>query len=573
MSYAEDNKISRKTSQMKTTEPSQTVMEDIKRKTSSQASHTKLSEVEKISNLPCVAAKDKISYPEKASSAEPCGHFEKEFVKPKTKKPRSQFTSTNRNGLSGASNGDLCVKSLSTQDQDVQSKDVGSSCNNNTAAYNGNIMIGSSDKGEVKISLNCNSALGQPNFCIPNLDVVMRFMDKKYLSSCNTVGPQLSMAKLLDDLCRSYLKLGYRKISNSKHATSQQSVNQGEGNSFHFIIDITKGSEEVKISLIDEFGNDDLPKFNYIPCSIIYQSASVNISLARISDEGCCSDCSNDCLSSSLPCACAQETGGEFAYTPQGLLKEEFLTACMSMKNEPQDHHLVYCQECPLEKSKNEYMPERCKGHLVRKFIKECWMKCGCGMHCGNRIVQRGIRCKLQVFSTREGKGWGLRPLEDLPKGTFVCEYVGEILTNMELYDRIVNNSGTGNDRHTYPVTLDADWGSEGVLKDEEALCLDATYNGNVGRFINHRCYDANLIDIPVEVETPDHHYYHLAFFTNRKVSAYEELTWDYGIDFDDHDHPIKAFQCRCGSAFCCDKKRKGKGRIENQVHVRRGMS
>ena len=100
-------------------------------------------------------------------------------------------------------------------------------------------------------------------------------------------------------------------------------------------------------------------------------------------------------------------------------------------------------------------------------------------------IVEYIVFFSLQVFLTREGKGWGLRPLEDLPKGTFVCEYVGEILTNMELYDRIMHESG--NDRHTYPVTLDADWGSEKGLKDEEALCLDATYNGNVGRFINHR--------------------------------------------------------------------------------------
>ena len=172
-------------------------------------------------------------------------------------------------------------------------------------------------------------------------------------------------------------------------------VNQGERNHFRFISDITKGSEKVKISLIDETGSEDLPKFNYIPCNIIYQSTIVNISLARISDDqGCCSDCSGNCLSSPLPCPCAQETGGEFAYTPQGLLKEEFLIACVSMKNEPQDHHYVYCQECPLEKSKNEYMPERCKGHMVRKFIKECWRKCG------NRIVQRGITCKLQVSNS-----------------------------------------------------------------------------------------------------------------------------------------------------------------------------
>lgn len=30
----------------------------------------------------------------------------------------------------------------------------------------------------------------------------------------------------------------------------------------------------------------------------------------------------------------------------------------------------------------------------------------------------------------------------------------------------------------------------------------------------------------------------------------------DYGIDFDDHDHPVKAFKCRCGSKFCRNIKR-----------------
>ncbi|RVW81787.1 Histone-lysine N-methyltransferase SUVR4 [Vitis vinifera] len=155
------------------------------------------------------------------------------------------------------------------------------------------------------------------------------------------------------------------------------------------------------------------------------------------------------------------------------------------MSKEPQKHRYFYCEDCPLERSKNQYLPDPCKGHLVRKFIKECWRKCGCSMYCGNRIVQRGITFKLQVFMTHEGKGWGLRTLEALPKGAFVCEYVGEILTNMELYER--NKQSNGNDRHTYPVLLDADWGSEGVLKDEEALCLDATFYGNVARFINHR--------------------------------------------------------------------------------------
>lgn len=93
-------------------------------------------------------------------------------------------------------------------------------------------------------------------------------------------------------------------------------------------------------------------------------------------------------------------------------------------------------------------------------------------------------RPHVQVFMTPGGKGWGLRTLEELPKGAFVCEYVGEILTNAELYERV---SQSKNEEHAYPVLLDADWGSEVVLKDEEALCLDATNYGNVARFINHR--------------------------------------------------------------------------------------
>ncbi|KAJ1409359.1 WIYLD domain [Sesbania bispinosa] len=506
--YVKDTEIPPKTFKQEIVKPSQTSMGDMK--PCSQTLQTRLSEVEQISNSPCMAARDRKSYPEIASSTSHCqdpieepssphiqrknmsrDHQKKKLVKLRIEKPKFHLGpgSTSNGGSSDASNG-------------KRKKEDTPPCNNNTGTSKGNIDIASSPSGEVKISLNCEAALGQPNFHIPNLDEVIKSMEEKY----KTVEPQLSMVKLLDELCGSFLKMGLnlnRKGSNAKYTNSRKGK--------LFVGDIAKG----------------------------------------------------DCLSLSFPCACSQETGGEFAYTPQGLLKEEFLTACMSMKIEPQDHHFVYCLECPLERPRDESKAEPCKGHLVRKFIKECWRKCGCDMQCGNRVVQRGLSCKLQVFLTREGKGWGVRTLEDLPKGCFVCEYIGEILTNTELYERTVHNCG--NDRHTYPVTLDADWGSEGVLKDEEALCLDATYNGNVARFINHRCFDANLIDIPVEVETPDRHYYHLALFTSRKVNAYEELTWDYGIDFDDLDHPIKAFQCRCGSAFCRNKQQKGTTSLKNK--------
>ncbi|CAG7878410.1 unnamed protein product [Brassica rapa] len=245
------------------------------------------------------------------------------------------------------------------------------------------------------------------------------------------------------------------------------------------IRDITKGSESVEISLVDEVGTEQVPKFTYIPHNIVYQSAYVHVSLARISDDDCCVSCKGDCLLADFPCACARETGGEYAYSKDGLLKEEFLDTCLKMKKAPDSFSKFYCQDCPLERDNG-----KCEGHLIRKFIKECWRKCGCDMMCGNRVVQRGIRCQLQVYFTQEGKGWGIRTLQDLPKGTFVCEYIGEILTNTELYDRNIRSTS---ERHTYPVTLDADWGSEKDLKDEEALCLDATICGNVARFVNHR--------------------------------------------------------------------------------------
>ncbi|GFZ13495.1 SET-domain containing protein lysine methyltransferase family protein [Actinidia rufa] len=224
----------------------------------------------------------------------------------------------------------------------------------------------------------------------------------------------------------------------------------------HDVKDIAKGEERVGISLANEINDDRLPSFHYIPRNVTFQNAQVTFSLARIGEK-CCSTCFGDCLSSPTPCACAHDTRGDFAYTLEGLLKEEFLEECIS------------------------------------------------------------------VFMTPEGKGWGLRSLQDLPQGVFVCEYIGEILTNAELYERI--SQSPNNEERAHPVLLDADW-SSGVLKDEEALYLDATYFGNVARFINHRCFDPNLVEIPVEVETPDHHYYHLAFFTTRKVEALEELTW-----------------------------------------------
>ncbi|MCO5547653.1 hypothetical protein L7F22_001104 [Adiantum nelumboides] len=274
--------------------------------------------------------------------------------------------------------------------------------------------------------------------------------------------------------------------------------------------DISRGQELVPISMSNSLTHESLPKFYYIKNNITFQNAHVIFALARIGEEDCCAKCFGNCLERYPPCHCARETGGEFAYDLEGRLHPSLLREAIADKRnmEASSARNKYCDKglCFLNS-------EQCKGHLIRKFVKECWSKCGCDMRCGNRVVQRGISRKLQVFYISKGKGWGLRTLEDLPPGTFICEYVGEILTNVELDMR--NTVRKGHTYH-YPTLLDADLNSETLLKDEDLLCLDATCYGNVARFINHRCYDANLVDIPVEIESPDHHYYHIAFVLSR---------------------------------------------------------
>lgn len=47
------------------------------------------------------------------------------------------------------------------------------------------------------------------------------------------------------------------------------------------------------------------------------------------------------------------------------------------------------------------------------------------------------------------------------------------------------------------------------------------------------------------------------AFFSSLSLlKGYTCCLQDYGIDFDDLDHPVKAFRCRCGSKFCRNMKR-----------------
>ncbi|GLV36651.1 eggless [Carabus blaptoides fortunei] len=73
---------------------------------------------------------------------------------------------------------------------------------------------------------------------------------------------------------------------------------------------------------------------------------------------------------------------------------------------------------------------------FVTSGIYECNSRCKCASTCLNRVVQHPLQLKLQLFKTAN-RGWGIRCLNDIPQGAFICIYAGSLLT-----DKMANEGG-----------------------------------------------------------------------------------------------------------------------------------
>lgn len=336
--------------------------------------------------------------------------------------------------------------------------------------------------------------------------------------------------------------------------------------------DISNGTELHPIPLFCPVGGPcPMPAFTYVTKNIISPRVIINHASERS-----CTCSGRNCLDSRGVCECAAKNGGQFAYRRDGRLAPFMLQRVSWLTNisyvcypfkilfpigssyrhvsalqvEPQ---MVFCdqgQGCYLTGLPGRGRAgdqKECYGHIPRVFISECNCTCPCGIDCGNRVVQRGMKVKLGVFWTGL-KGWGVRTFEAIPSGTFLFEYVGEVCSNAELITRDNQPPFHG----IYTLDLNADWRTEAAVTDTEALCIEGMSYGNVARFVNHRCEDANLIDFPVRIESADPHIYHVAFFAKRPIYALEELTWVITL----LSHPIpyliisscmSAFETYCG--------------------------
>nr|AAH07176.1 Setdb1 protein [Mus musculus] len=98
---------------------------------------------------------------------------------------------------------------------------------------------------------------------------------------------------------------------------------------------------------------------------------------------------------------------------------------------------------------------------------------------CTNRLVQHGLQVRLQLFKT-QNKGWGIRCLDDIAKGSFVCIYAGKILTDdfadkegLEMGDEYFANldhiESVENFKEGYESDVPTSSDSSGVdMKDQE---------------------------------------------------------------------------------------------------------
>uniref|UniRef100_A0A8C4TJ17 Euchromatic histone-lysine N-methyltransferase 1b n=1 Tax=Erpetoichthys calabaricus TaxID=27687 RepID=A0A8C4TJ17_ERPCA len=251
--------------------------------------------------------------------------------------------------------------------------------------------------------------------------------------------------------------------------------------------DIARGYERIPIPCVNGVDNEPCPdNYKYVPENCVTSPMNIDRNITHLQYCVCKDNCS------STNCMCGQ----------------------LSLR-------CWYSQDGRL-------LPEFCK--MEPPLIFECNHACSCWRSCKNRVVQNGLRVRLQLFRSKK-MGWAVRTLQDIAQGTFVCEYVGEIISDSEADVR---------EDDSYLFDLDNKVG--------DVYCIDARFYGNISRFINHMC-DPNLFPVRVFMSHQDLRFPRIAFFSTRHIAAGEEIGFDYGDRF--WEVKSRYFSCQCGAPKC----------------------
>ncbi|KAG5573772.1 hypothetical protein H5410_063538 [Solanum commersonii] len=170
-------------------------------------------------------------------------------------------------------------------------------------------------------------------------------------------------------------------------------------------LDISRKKENVPVFLFNDIDNERDPAcYDYLLKTVfppyVYQHVG--------NGSGC--ECTDGC-GNGTNCFCAMKNGGQFAYDTNGIL----------LRGKP--------------------------------VIFECGPHCSCPPTCWNRVSQKGVRNRFEVFRSRE-TGWGVRSLDLLLAGSFICEYTGVVLTQEQAQIFTMNG-----DSLIYPSHFAERWG------------------------------------------------------------------------------------------------------------------
>lgn len=186
----------------------------------------------------------------------------------------------------------------------------------------------------------------------------------------------------------------------------------------------------------------------------------------------------------------------------------------------------------------NSYDEKQCLIMNKTNPIFECNSECQCSLElCRNRCSQKDDQSDNVQLISASNKGYGIIVKQAIVQpGTYIGEYVGEVLSESEAHQRILS---TQNSEHNY-LLLYNEHHAQSIVK----TFIDARYYGNWTRLINHSC-DPNLYIVPIRIDQPSPP--HLAFFTLRTIQPNEELSYSYGTVIDKPRSKL----CYCSSATC----------------------
>ncbi|VVC37930.1 Post-SET domain,AWS domain,SET domain [Cinara cedri] len=167
---------------------------------------------------------------------------------------------------------------------------------------------------------------------------------------------------------------------------------------------------------------------------------------------------------------------------------------------------------------------------LNRVLMFECDPElCPAGDKCNNQQFKKQLYPTLTPFLTRN-RGWGLKTLDIIKKGTFIIEYVGDLLDREEFNKRMEAIIKERNENHYF-------------FHISNSRIIDAGSRGNLSRFMNHSC-DPNCEAYKwvIKGET------RVGIFALHDISVGTELVFDYNFQ---NVKGVTKMPCQCGADKC----------------------